>query len=185
MADINDVIGERLREIRLERNMTLNELSHVTHVSRSMLSAIERKIKTPTIALLTKIHTGLNISLSELLTASIDENLVAIREGIKTIQISPGINIHVLLEYLSENKFEIFRLEIEPGRKHASESQMSENIWEYLIPVSGELTLSVQGNETIQVKQGELAHFCTIKPHTYANKSDKLLSLIMIIVYKV
>lgn len=185
MADINDVIGERLREIRLERNMTLDELAHVTHVSRSMLSAIERKIKRPTIGLLTKIHTGLNISLSELLTTSIKGNVVAVREGMKTIQISHGINIHVLLEYLSENKFEIFRLEIEPGRKHASESQMSENIWEYLIPVSGELTLSVKGNDPIKLKQGELTHFCTINPHSYANESDKLLSLIMIIVYKI
>ena len=57
-------IGERLKEIRNTRHLTLDEVAELTGVSKPMLGQIERGQSSPTINVLWKISTGLKIPLS-------------------------------------------------------------------------------------------------------------------------
>ena len=52
-------IGERLREIRVNANLSLDETAKLTGVSKPMLGQIERGQSVPTITTLWKIATGL------------------------------------------------------------------------------------------------------------------------------
>jgi transcriptional regulator with XRE-family HTH domain len=57
-------IGERVRTLRAENNMTLDQLSMASGVSRAMISRIERGEASPTASLLARICAALGLSLS-------------------------------------------------------------------------------------------------------------------------
>ena len=56
-------IGERLKEIRKTRGLTLDAVSEMTDVSKPMLGQIERGQSSPTINTLWKISNGLKVPL--------------------------------------------------------------------------------------------------------------------------
>src|SRR5262245_9431356 len=64
--DIDGRIGERIRALRAERDLTLDALARAADVSRAMLSRIERGESSPTAQLLNKVCIGLGVTLSVL-----------------------------------------------------------------------------------------------------------------------
>ncbi len=67
-------LGENLRFIRLQKKMTLQELSRMSKVSKSQLSQIERNISVPTVTKLQKIVEALDIKFSNLLPENGDSS---------------------------------------------------------------------------------------------------------------
>ncbi len=67
-------LGENLRFIRLQKKMTLQELSQMSKVSKSQLSQIERNVSVPTVAKLQKIAEALDIKFSNLLPENGDSS---------------------------------------------------------------------------------------------------------------
>ena len=66
-ADLARRIGLRLRDERQARNMSLDDLSRASGVSRAALSQIETRKSSPSIAVMWKIAVGLGIPFAELL----------------------------------------------------------------------------------------------------------------------
>ena len=64
--DINSRIARRVRDLRTQLDMTLDQLAAKCEVSRSMLSLVERGESSPTAVVLEKIATGLGIALAGL-----------------------------------------------------------------------------------------------------------------------
>jgi len=60
------LIGDKLKSIRLEKSMTLEELSKKSEVSKSLLSQIERNISVPTVITLERITKAYEITTSGL-----------------------------------------------------------------------------------------------------------------------
>ena len=58
-------IGQKLREKRKEKNLTIEQLSKKANVSKSFLSQIERNISQPSINLLNKISIAYGIGIQE------------------------------------------------------------------------------------------------------------------------
>src|ERR671916_1472222 len=74
-------LGERVRELRRGRGLTLEELAERSGVSRAMISKVERGEKNPTLVVAAKVAEGLEITLSELLgTEERRETIVIPRE---------------------------------------------------------------------------------------------------------
>ena len=61
-------LGQRVREIRQSKNLTLEEASKLTGLARSTLSKIENEQISPTFAAVTKLVTGLGIDIPQLFT---------------------------------------------------------------------------------------------------------------------
>jgi transcriptional regulator with XRE-family HTH domain len=61
-------LGERVREIRLSQNLTLEEASKLTGLARSTLSKIENEQISPTFTAVTKLVKGLGINIPQLFT---------------------------------------------------------------------------------------------------------------------
>ena len=57
-------VAERLRRLRVERGLTLDQLAEASGVSRAMISRIERTEASPTAALLARLCSALGVSLS-------------------------------------------------------------------------------------------------------------------------
>lgn len=67
MNETTSLIGERLREVRANLDISLDEAARMTGVSKPMLGQIERGQSIPTITTLWKIATGLKTPLSSFL----------------------------------------------------------------------------------------------------------------------
>jgi transcriptional regulator with XRE-family HTH domain len=63
---LRQAVGEVIREARLERKMTLRDLSSVSSVALGYLSELERGQKEASSEILDSVALGLGISLSEL-----------------------------------------------------------------------------------------------------------------------
>jgi len=60
------ILGNKLKSIRIEKGMTLEELSKKSEVSKSLLSQIERNISVPTVITLERITKAYGIATSDL-----------------------------------------------------------------------------------------------------------------------
>ena len=93
-------IGEKLKEIRTRKKLSLDEVAHLTEVSKPMLGQIERGQSIPTITTLWKIATGLKTPLSSFLEdRQVEYSIVTIDE----IEVMPMyFTVEEMAEYLEE-----------------------------------------------------------------------------------
>jgi transcriptional regulator with XRE-family HTH domain len=70
-SDLNRRIGDRVRELRDARGLSLDALAGRSGVSRSMISLVERGESSPTAAVLEKLATGLGVTLASLFDAPV------------------------------------------------------------------------------------------------------------------
>lgn len=177
-------IGMKLNQLRRERKLTLEQLSEITGVSKSMLSAIERGQKSPTLTVLTKINDGLHVSLTELIGDQNQQSQRLItRAEMKHIAYKRGCDLIMMLEYSPETRFEIMNQVIAPQTCWRSKAQIGGNIWEYCIPVDGDLVMRVE-NQSHRVQKGEVFCFMSNVNHAYVNESDEPRNVILVISYK-
>ena len=62
-------VGATLQRLRLARGLTLEDLSRIAGVSKSMLSQIEREKANPTIAITWRLANALGVQIGELLAS--------------------------------------------------------------------------------------------------------------------
>lgn len=62
--ELEAAIGARIRSLRLEKGLTLEDLATSSGVSRAMISRIERAEASPTASLLARVCAALGLSLS-------------------------------------------------------------------------------------------------------------------------
>ena len=63
-------VGATLQRLRLARGLTLEDLSRIAGVSKSMLSQIEREKANPTIAITWRLANALGVQIGELLSSA-------------------------------------------------------------------------------------------------------------------
>ncbi|UWU14278.1 XRE family transcriptional regulator [Rhizobium sullae] len=62
--ELETAIGNRIRKLRIEKALTLDDLANASGVSRAMISRIERAEVSPTASLLARVCAALELSLS-------------------------------------------------------------------------------------------------------------------------
>lgn len=85
MDAMSGIIAENLKRIRKENKWSLDTVSDMTGVSKSMLGQIERGESSPTISTLWKIATGLHISFTGLLEQSEKEAEIISKEEVNPL----------------------------------------------------------------------------------------------------
>ena len=63
---INKQLGARIRYLRQQKNMTIEELALEAEINRNYLCDLERGTRNPTVVVLNKIANALDINLSTL-----------------------------------------------------------------------------------------------------------------------
>ena len=112
-------VGATLQRLRLERGLTLEDLSRTAGVSKSMLSQIEREKANPTIAVAWRLANALGVSMAELLTSEAPKvDLIRMLEPHETPTL-PGEHSGYVLKILGPmelaGRFEWYELSIAPS----------------------------------------------------------------------
>ena len=182
MEQISLKIGERLKEIRNTRQLTLDDVAELTGVSKPMLGQIERGQSSPTINVLWKISTGLKIPLSffcrqqeaEYTLAGLDkEDAITEENG--------GMRAYPLFPFDPVRNVEVFYIEFDAGVCHESLPHVA-GVEEYVFMVNGTLKMVIGRKEmTLQEKQS--IRFRADVSHAYHNVSDKACAVYNVIFY--
>ena len=165
-------IGARIRETRLLRGLTLQELAAVTDLSPAMLSLVERGRASPSIGSLVVIANALKLTMSELIaTDQPDDDRVVIRSADRPSFETPQ---HVLRRVLREDRargVSIALNEYESCTGSASKP-VSHDGFEYGYILEGTLSVELDG-VTHELSPGDLIAYDSRRPHRFWNKGRK------------
>lgn len=180
--DISRILGENLRRLRNERNLSLGQLAERSGVSKVMLSQIERGDSNPTVNTLWKIANGLGVSYSSLMESSSPEVSVVRAEDVPTHVTEDGA--YRLGCYFANEPgrgFEIYETQLDAGHHHATEGH-GPGTEEFVLVEDGAVTIAVGGDPHL-LGAGDAIHFDASRPHVYRNEGSGCCHMVMINTY--
>ena len=182
MKQPTDAIADNLRSIRENRGLSLDQLSELTGVSKSMLRQIETGKSSPTIATIWKIANGLHLSFTALLRKPVVDAQVRSFRGEKPLTAeSEHYRVFPLIPFEPQQSFETYYVEIDPHTAFHGEPHEG-NVFEYVFVISGKLQISVE-DKKFEINKGEFLQFQANCPHEYKCIGKKMASTIMQISY--
>jgi transcriptional regulator with XRE-family HTH domain len=165
-------VGDRLRQVRTERNVTLTQLAATTGISKSTLSRLESGQRKPSLELLLPITKAHGIPLDEL----VDTPVV----GDPRIRLRPQKRGERIVIPLTERPsgMHAWKVVIPPEWKQP-ELRTHEG-YEWLYVLSGELRLLLGGHD-ITMKAGEVAEFDTRVAHWFGAAGDRPVEILSLL----
>ncbi|MDN3018902.1 XRE family transcriptional regulator [Paenibacillus sp. BSR1-1] len=182
MEKIQGIISNNLRRIREKRKLSLEDLSIITGVSKSLLRQIEKEESNPTITTIWKIADGLKIPFTSLMKYEVPDTEIVRKENIDPLLEDKGL--YRLFPYFSfedQKPFEMYSVEMEPSASLIANPHNSGAI-ECITVFNGILCLTVNDKEHI-LQTGDSIKFKADNPHSYSNPSNDLTRLSMIVYY--
>ncbi len=170
------MLGPKIREVRLERGLTLNELSEMTGLTAGYLSQLERNIIEPSLSSLRKISMALGVPIYTFLSNG-EKNHILIRADRRKKLDLP--NSSITYEFLTpmasdkdaQTKMEIIYYQLEP-QSWSSEDFIVHNADECIFIIQGTIELYL-GEEKYIVTQGDSIYIRENIPHRFYNPSPE------------
>lgn len=182
MEKLNELVGENLKNIRKERGLSLDKVSELTGVSKSMLGQIERGETSPTINTIWKIANGLKVSFTSLLRENKAEvSIKSIKNIEPMVEVDGKFRLYPIFPFDGSKRFEIYLVEIYPNCTLEAQGHLND-VEEYIIVNEGELKLSIDG-ETYTIPEGSSINFLANKPHSYTNNNNKVKTKATMLLY--
>jgi len=105
-----DLIGEKIKQLRQEKRLSISELAEEANVAKSYLSSIERNIQSnPSIQFIEKISRVLGVTVNELISeSSVSDKVIDLDEDwLQIVQeaMESGVSKEQFKEYLEFNKW--------------------------------------------------------------------------------
>lgn len=173
-------VGERVRELRQRRRLTLREVAERAELSESFLSQIERGRTSASIASLQRIAAALALDVSDLFTADVTATpRVLRRETRHEIGFGTGAR-KALLTPKPFHSLEVVAAEFEPGGSTGAEPYVHGDSEEVFVVVSGRVRLQL-GHESFALEAGDSVHYRSSIPHRVVNESDEPAEVLFVI----
>jgi transcriptional regulator with XRE-family HTH domain len=168
-----DALGERIRRERARRRLSLNDLAAKAGVSRSMLSAVERGSKAPTVLVLDRIATGLDTSIARLLGEERAGRVVLLRHADQEVaRDRTGWKRRILSPVLPGVEFELMRTTIGGGVDAGVFAPHAPGAREYLAVERGTLRLTLDG-VVHTLRAGDSIYYAGDCLHAFANPGTR------------
>lgn len=177
-----EAVSKNLQTIREERKLSLDRLSEVTGVSKSMLRQIEMGKSSPTIATIWKIANGLKVSFTSLLRQpAVEAEVKAFKANKPLTAESDHYRVFPLTPFQPEQPFETYFIEIDPGTVFSGEPHEG-NTYEYVFVTNGRFEITVDGKK-FEIGENEFLQFHANCPHEYKCLGERMASAILQIAY--
>jgi len=179
-------VGATLQRLRLARGLTLEDLSRIAGVSKSMLSQIEREKANPTIAITWRLANALGVQIGELLSSEVRKvELIRVVDAheIPTLPGShAGYSLRILGPMDLAGKYEWYELTLQPGGELASQAH-DPGTTEHLTVVTGTVELEV-GAEKRKIKHGATARYPADQNHAIRNAGKTEAKALLVVVHR-
>jgi transcriptional regulator with XRE-family HTH domain len=183
-AELSSVLGRNLRRLRTQRGHSLERLAKLSGVSRAMLGQIETGRSTPTISLLWKVATALDVPFATLLAAEATGGTVVLRrDEAKLLSSSDGrFTSRALFPFDSERRVEFYELRLAPNHREDAEAH-APGTKENLIVVRGTVEISSAHERPVTLTEGDAILFEADVSHSYRNLTSVEAVLYLVMTY--
>lgn len=176
------VVAENMKAYRKANNFSLDKVSELTGVSKTMLGQIERGDSIPTITTMWKIANGLKVTFTSLIKESTNVVTIISKNDLFELPENDGnYKVYPYFPFENDKQFEIYMVEIEPGGYLEADPHHN-GTDEYITVFDGQLELTILGQTYLLEKDNSIRFKANCK-HAYHNPSKELTRLNMTINY--
>jgi len=163
-------IGKIIRNLRLAKNIKLQQLAEMTNISISGLSQIERDLSNPSLTTLVKIAKALEVPIVSLFLDSekeLENKAVIIRDKERRKIIVPDLEtVYEPLSPLKDARVEFTLARMEEGKKQ--KVLVTHEGEEHIYVIKGALEVRIE-NETYLLREGDSIYFKSSFGHAFRN----------------
>ena len=164
-------IGRRLKQLRIQRGLTQEEMADRCELSKGFISQVERNQASPSIATLTDMLEALGTALPEFFAVPSQEQIVFSESDMfEKVDAETGKKVVWLVPGAQKNRMEPVLITLAPGGRT---EEMSPHVGEefgYVLQGSLQLVL---GGKNHRMKAGSSFSLHPGQPHYLINKSKK------------
>lgn len=175
-------LGFRVRKLRRERDMTLNDLAASSGVSRAMISKIERGEKNPTLVVAARIAEGLGVTLSQLAGVEEHREVVVVPRDRRMVMRDPetGFERQLLSPTFGNRGVEFIRNVIPEGSTSGEFPPHRDGVEEHIVVEKGRLRAALGGDDYM-LEEGDAIYFEADLPHRFDNVGEGECSYYLVI----
>ena len=168
-------IGVKIKQLRLQRGLTQEELAARTELTKGFISQLERDLTSPSIATLMDILAALGTDVAGFFRESQEEQVVYSADDMFVKEEADGSTIQWLVTNAQKNALEPILVTIPAGLSLAEDDPHEGEEFGYVL--SGNVTL-VLGTKRYRVKKGGSFYFRPTRVH-YLINSGKVESRVL------
>lgn len=162
-------IGEKIRRLRIEKQLTQEELANRCELSKGFISQVENDLTSPSIATLIDILEILGTNLTEFFSDAKEERVTFTYEDMfETESEELGYSLMWLVPNAQKNEMEPIMITLEPGGRYIEEEPHEGEEFGYVL--SGSIFLHL-GERKYKVKKGESFYYQPRENHYISNSS--------------
>lgn len=157
-------IGNKLKELRIQKGLTQEELAGRAELSKGFISQLERDLTSPSIATLVDILQCLGTDLQEFFSENPQEEQIVFHDSDYFEKIDKELKnkIEWIIPNAQKNIMEPIRLTLEPGGSTYPDNPHEGEEFGYVLSGSISITL---GKKTMRAKKGEAFYFTPNTTH--------------------
>ena len=192
-------LGERIRDERRKRNLTLEQLSQKTELSKSFLSQVERGVAQPSVSSLKRIAREFGMSVVQLFSsetspqshlgsiptiakngATYVEDFQVVRANRRKSLTLPGSKVsYDLLTPDLNRHLEVMYMRIQPG-EHSGDPIIDLPGEKFGLVLKGNLEVRI-GDETHQLQSGDSIYHPAHVPHAWRGMGKEPIEVIWVL----
>ncbi|MRI35288.1 transcriptional regulator [Endozoicomonas sp. OPT23] len=171
-------LGQRVREIRKTRNLTLEEVSKLTGLSRSAISKIENDQISPTFAAVTKLVNGLGIDIPQLFSPAKKKSAAVGRrdvtlKGTGKLHPTKTYEHELLAAELTGKRMVPYRTTVCARSFNDYEEWVRHEGEEFLLVLSGSIELYTEFYQPVELQEGDSAYYDAEMGHAVISTSEE------------
>ena len=177
-------LGARVRELRKARNWTLEQAAQQAGLARSTLSKIENSQMSPTYEALRKLAVGLEISVPQLFTPpvknQINGRMASTKSGQGTAHPTTTYEHELLAESLSKKKMLPYHARIRARSIEEFDGWVRHDGEEFLYVLTGVVKLFTEFYEPLEMCRGDSAYYDATMGHNVISTSEEDATILWI-----
>ena len=166
-------IGAKLKELRILKGLTQEELADRAELSKGFISQLERDLTSPSIATLMDILQCLGTSIGEFFNETPEEQIVFGKtDYFEKHDLELKNEIKWIIPNAQKNMMEPILLTLEPGGETYPDNPHEGEVFGYVL--QGNISSHI-GSKTYKAKKGESFYFVSDKKHYLSSKAGAVL----------
>lgn len=169
-------LGARVRELRKARNWTLEQAANQAGLARSTLSKIENGQMSPTYEALKKLAIGLSISVPQLFTPpmrdQVNGRLAVTKSGAGQPHATATYEHELLGEVLTRKKMLPYRTRVRARSMDEFDGWVRHDGEEFLFVLTGVVRFFTEFYEPVDLRRGDSAYYDASMGHNVISVSD-------------
>lgn len=174
-------VGERLRELRQQKKLSVRALASLSGLAINTLSMIENGKTSPSVSTLQILARALEVPIAAFFEhETVEKKIVYVRSQQRPIVTVDTTRLEHLGKDLSGNAVQPFVVTLEPG-SGSGQNMIVHTGHEFVYCLSGQVSYSIEG-ETYQLQTGDSIVFESHLPHCWKNTGSEPAQIILILI---